>query len=446
MRYARTVAFGAGFLLFFLALVIQGILPLLYPPPEHPTVAKVVEDKFGEFSTADASARHYTELEARGRKIYIREGCWYCHSQYVRPFPDENKRYGPTSQFDEYASEQPHLLGTRRIGPDLSRVGGKYSNDWHYAHLYDPRSINADSVMPSFPWLFEKDGVHRPTAEGSALVAYLQKLGTDIGDWQDRELASEELSVEAYFKGPGQVPGDVQHGKVVYEKKCAGCHGLDGRGKGRASAFLFPKPRDLVKGVFKFKSVSQGIQPTDADLFRTVTIGVPGSAMPSWRILSTADRWDVIAYIKTLSQVFKQEGSSSVIPEAFSKPKPSDELIKRGEALYHAVGCVPCHGKNADGKGVIAENLADIWGNKIRPANFKIGKHKSGVRVEDLFRTITFGLEGTPMPAWEKSLKTEERWALAYYVFSVSRTSPDNLITGPGVEGTDKVGYDADRP
>lgn len=97
--------------------------------------------------------RPYTPLELAGREIYIREGCYACHSQMVRGLADELDRYGPYSLASESAYDHPMLWGSKRTGPDLARLGGKYSDDWHVAHLIDPRSVVPASIMPSYPWL-----------------------------------------------------------------------------------------------------------------------------------------------------------------------------------------------------------------------------------------------------------------------------------------------------
>ncbi len=99
--------------------------------------------------------RPYTALEMEGRDIYIREGCNVCHSQMIRPFRAETERYGHYSVAGEQVWEHPHLLGSKRAGPDLARVGGRYSDDWHLAHLTDPRSVVPESNMPAFKWLNE---------------------------------------------------------------------------------------------------------------------------------------------------------------------------------------------------------------------------------------------------------------------------------------------------
>lgn len=127
----------------------------------------------------------YTPLQQHGRRVYQREGCLYCHSQQIRPLDNEMRRYSIGSSLavpaneQEYIWDQPHFLGTRRIGPDLSREGGKYSDDWHYSHFYYPRQMVAGSIMPAFTWLFTKDADGNPTpnADLHALVAYVQTLG-----------------------------------------------------------------------------------------------------------------------------------------------------------------------------------------------------------------------------------------------------------------------------
>lgn len=148
-------------------------------------------------------------VQLEGRDIYIREGCHVCHTQMVRPLRAETERYGPHSLAGEHVYEHPFLWGSKRTGPDLARVGGRYSDEWHRAHMYNPRDVVPESKMPSYPWLFENkvDGRYTPkkmaalrkvgvpytdddietakdavdgTPEIEALVAYLQQLGTVI--------------------------------------------------------------------------------------------------------------------------------------------------------------------------------------------------------------------------------------------------------------------------
>jgi len=150
-----------------------------------------------------------TALQLEGRDIYIREGCTTCHSQMIRPLRSETERYGHYSVAGEFVYEHPFLWGSKRTGPDLARVGQRYSDDWHRAHLYNPRNVVPESNMPAFPWLFDNEvnadvtpqkltalrvvGVPysdedisgaadavRGKTEAEALISYLQQLGTII--------------------------------------------------------------------------------------------------------------------------------------------------------------------------------------------------------------------------------------------------------------------------
>ena len=126
-----------------------------------------------------AGIEPYTPLEVAGRDIYMREGCMLCHSQMVRPTRAETLRFGDWSHADEYRYDRPFLLGSRRIGPDLHREGGKRSDDWHYEHMRDPRSTSPGSVMPNYGWLHEWEV---DPEDIRASVATLQALGHPYTD------------------------------------------------------------------------------------------------------------------------------------------------------------------------------------------------------------------------------------------------------------------------
>ena len=127
------------------------------------TVIEIVPVLLADIDQAQTThVKPYTALEVAGRDIYIREGCYVCHSQHVRPFRSETLRYGTWSSSEEYTWDRPFQLGSRRIGPDLHRVGfnpdrggPKYPNSWHYRHMKDPRSTSPGSVMPPYPWLYD---------------------------------------------------------------------------------------------------------------------------------------------------------------------------------------------------------------------------------------------------------------------------------------------------
>jgi hypothetical protein len=117
-----------------------------------------------------------------GKHVYVGEGCWHCHSQFVRPVSNESRRWGPVAASWEYQNElqRPVMFGTRRVGPDLSREGGRRSNDWHVVHFYRPRMTSPESVMPDYPWFFDNlpDGPGTPNRRGFALLTYMQWLGS----------------------------------------------------------------------------------------------------------------------------------------------------------------------------------------------------------------------------------------------------------------------------
>ena len=126
-------------------------------------------------STATENTRVYDAVELTGRDIYIREGCSVCHSQQIRPLIAEVMRYGPYSRAGEFVYDRPFLWGSKRTGPDLHRIGGKYSDAWHRVHLIDPRSVISNSIMPAYPWLVDREA--NANNDIQLKMRVLQKLG-----------------------------------------------------------------------------------------------------------------------------------------------------------------------------------------------------------------------------------------------------------------------------
>ena len=147
----------------------------------------------------------YTALEIAGRDIYIREGCYTCHSQMVRPMRAEMLRYGEWTRAGEYAYDHPFLLGSRRIGPDLQRVGGKYPDTWHYEHMRDPRSTSPGSIMPAYTWLLEQ---RYDTSDVVASLTALRKVGLP---YTDEQIAGAPASMRAEA---GDIVGRLAAGGV----------------------------------------------------------------------------------------------------------------------------------------------------------------------------------------------------------------------------------------
>lgn len=140
-----------------------------------------------------SSVKPYTPLELHGRDLYVREGCVSCHSQMIRPFRSETERYGEYSKAGEYVYDHPFLWGSKRTGPDLHRVGGKYPDSWHYYHMLDPASVSAGSIMPPYPWLFE-DVIDKSETAGK--ISAMRKLGVPYAEGYE-EIANDVLDEQA---------------------------------------------------------------------------------------------------------------------------------------------------------------------------------------------------------------------------------------------------------
>lgn len=193
----------------------------------------------------------------------------------------------------------------------------------------------------------------------------------------------------------------VTEGRVIYRSACASCHGVSGDGLGPAARHMNPAPRDFTSGVFKFRSTASGALPTDQDLFRTISDGVPGTWMPAWeKLLSERERWAVVKYTKTLVPDFVL-GLGDEDPLPLAVQPPTGATASEGRQVYLMLGCAKCHGVGARGDGPSAGTLTDDWDQPITPYDFTRGGYKNGGRAEDLYRTLRTGLFGTPMPAFE---------------------------------------------
>jgi cytochrome c oxidase cbb3-type subunit 2 len=162
---------------------IVEIVPLFYL---NTTFEDQVHPEYEELS----GVRPYAALELAGRDIYQREGCYLCHSQMVRPFRDENDRYGHYSLAVESKYDHPFQWGSKRTGPDLARLGGKYSDAWHYQHLRAPRSVVPESIMPNYPWL------EKSTINGSGIEKRVKAMRVLGVPYTDEQIKSAAASVE----------------------------------------------------------------------------------------------------------------------------------------------------------------------------------------------------------------------------------------------------------
>ena len=248
--------------------------------------------------------RPRTAAEEEGRKIYIQNGCTYCHTQFIRHV-DWGLGAERIALAGDYIQDQPHLLGSERTGPDLSQEGGEHPDDWHLAHYTNPRFTRPNSLMPSFEFL----GISKI----KALIAYKQSLGFKDADFRvERQKFWKKRAVEAYESGPDKnvdwlhsiVPEpwrrlpnpypstevSLRRGHRIYQDYCLGCHGPIGDGMGPAQPFLYPPPLNFT--ILNGRGISGGI------LYYQIMNGITGTAMPYFkRELESEKIWNVGNYV-----------------------------------------------------------------------------------------------------------------------------------------------------
>jgi cbb3-type cytochrome oxidase cytochrome c subunit len=225
----------------------------------------------------------------RGRQIYVREGCFYCHTQFTRI---QDRGYGPLVKEGDYVYETPHQLGTARTGPDLTNEGGRFPSEWQKAHLITPRMVKPGSIMPSFSYLSEGDM--------NDLVAYIQTLGNKRTVTAFVQAPDEYMPTTPQGRGLAarksvdtNSDAAANAGRGIYTQNCAACHGLEGRGNGPNAISLEKKPPNLTRDFYK--------QYPDEFWYYRVSEGVTGTRMPRFQeVLSEEQRWYLVAYLKTL--------------------------------------------------------------------------------------------------------------------------------------------------
>ena len=240
-----------------------------------------------------ATVTPYRPLEQAGRDVYIREGCNNCHTQTIRPLIADVLRYGEYSKSGEFVYDRPHLWGSRRTGPDLARIGGKYPDGWHYQHMDAPVSMIPKSNMPAyaflrqnsldpgyieksmkvldFPYTAAEIAALGGKTEMDAIVAYLQKLGTGIPK-------AAAATIVGDLKNPfPKDPAAMQAGAQLFAQNCAPCHGAHGEG-----------------------GIGPELEPEsykDADLFQFIYNGITANGMPAFSSLGSTKVWQLTNYV-----------------------------------------------------------------------------------------------------------------------------------------------------
>ncbi len=228
----------------------------------------------------------------------------------------------------------------------------------------------------------------------------------------------------------------VDRGKAVYNSRCVICHGAAGDGKGLTGIIHRAQqnglvvaiyPRDFTAGMFKFRSTPSGYLPTDEDLMRIITSGIPRSGMPGHTDLPVGDRKAVIEYIKTFSPRWQKDEPGEPI-EIAGLPDylGTEESVERGQAMYERARCAMCHGDTGRGDGPSAATLTDSWGDRILPFDFTSGPLKGGSSPENVYRTFVTGLDGTPMPSYQDAIQEQDRWDLVSYCLELMEMAATN--------------------
>ena len=364
---------------------------------------------------------------AAGAAVYIRN-CMYCHGDLLDGQGHFASGFNP--QPADFVG--PNTIAQLAEGYVFWRIakGGpglpKESTPWNSAMPAWEDRLTEEQVWQVVYYLYETTGhpprvmgshASRAPAEGSATAL----LAHGAAVLEPRPAAAQSA--------------DAALGKAVYEKRCAGCHGAEGKGDGPAAELLVPRPRDFTAGKYKIRTVA-GPLATDQDLLRMVTDGMPGTSMPPWRALPERERTAVVAHLKTLAEGYKGAKLEPVpVPKEVSS---SEASIRRGKKMFDAFECVKCHGQAGRGDPAPGSDLKDDWGHPIRPANLhRPWTFRGGPARRDVVMRLLTGVAGTPMPAIADSIedyrKSDEKdvdvrdasvWDLANYVRSLGPDHP----------------------
>jgi cytochrome c oxidase cbb3-type subunit I/II len=397
------------------------------------------------------TAHPYTDLEAEGRNLFMSLGCFYCHSQQVRPY---DWGIGNVSQEGDYYYDSPHALGTERTGPDLAQIGGMRPTIWHQLHDRDPRSVSPGSIMPNFGFLTDH--------EIDEITAYIQNLGQENLQVQSsisngtsyhpvvpdeyvnatnqftpmlmQALANYDAANDVYTGDPNfgnQWAILFNTAKANYTQLCLSCHGCSGNGQGPYARHVVTQPANLHVRIATFPGDSY-------DIWR-ISGGVPGTAMPAWgltlndtqiRLIAAYELSFVFGSARTIDGSISDDEGDNFAKTVLNTPPISGTLLdfETGKNLF-TLYCAQCHGDGGQGDGPASSNTLGGYISPA-PANFT----ESGGDFQYYGRyvwKVQQGVETTNMPPWMWVMNPTEVYELVFYVQAFSTPQDYNTKWAP---------------
>lgn len=398
------------------------------------------------FGGSEPSSRA-TELstdEAEGQALYRENGCFYCHSQFVRA---SDWAVGVPSVAGDFYFSSPNFLGTERTGPTLGQIGGMRPTIWLRDHYVDPRMVEPRSVMPSFAWL--------PDDDIADLDAYVQHLGGkdletrhfqprppapyDTAKYPHEALVSLATSsydtTEQAFSGDAKTATEYEKvfeaGKLIHAQRCLPCHGCSGNGQGSYARTLVARPANIFERVRNYPSISFH--------FWRISVGVPGTAMPPWHLsLTETERWSSVLYeeslltgaVRTVEGGVSDDAAKKYAADTKAAPSIDGTQVEytEGKALYELF-CAQCHGLKGEGDGP-ASSTVDGGYISPEPAVFPETGHDFLTYGQYEWK-VREGVPTTHMPPWKHVLGDDEIARAILYIQTFAEPEDYNAKWGP---------------
>ena len=405
--------------------------------PAPPSSAKVYDKPYNLLTLENPlrkDAANFSQYVREGGEIYFKN-CFYCHGDKLNgrghyahgfnPLPANFQDVGTIAQLQESFVFWRVTTG----GPGLP----KEATPWLSAMPIWQHFLSEEEVWKVSMFIYDYTGRVPRVMKEEGLPASPDKeevFGRGVAYAQQADYSGDTIlnSQGIKYGVPMAYAQDkvAAGAKAIYDKRCAWCHGWEGAGDGPAAEFLNPRPRDFTAAVYKYKSSPYDAPfPTDEDLIRTISDGLPGTSMPAWNdLLSDKEIRDLVTYIKGFAGVEEKISAQVKVGKEVSS---SDDSIRKGKELF-IDRCSECHGEEA--RGDAGKALRTDWGDRVWPRDLtKPWTLRRGSSGEEIYTRVSTGIPGTPMPSFadpenKKGLSEEERWHVVNYVKSLQEETP----------------------